>query len=69
MEHVLIDIIKRPNTNSEHRRRKRCTKIFSIETLKERKVWSDVFQDKKENICQPRLLCTTKLSLIIGVGI
>jgi hypothetical protein len=38
---------------------------FSKDTLKQRKVWNDVFQALNKNNCQPRLLYLTKLSFII----
>jgi hypothetical protein len=43
----------------------RLTKItadFSMETLKERKAWSEVFQALNENNFNPRILYPAKLS-------
>jgi hypothetical protein len=37
---------------------------FSIETLKARRAWSDLFQTLKGNICLSRLLYSTKLTFI-----
>jgi hypothetical protein len=45
----------------------RITADFSIETLKSRRAWNDVFQILKENNCQPkfRILYPAKVSFII----
>jgi hypothetical protein len=36
---------------------------FSIETLKARRAWNDLFETLKENNCQPRLLYLGKAIL------
>jgi hypothetical protein len=43
----------------------RITPVFSAETLKARRSWTDVMQTLREQKCQPRLLCPTKLAITI----
>jgi hypothetical protein len=43
----------------------RITPDFSPETTKARRSWTDVIQTLREPKCQPRLLYTVKLSIII----
>jgi hypothetical protein len=43
----------------------RITADFTIEILKVRRAWNDVFQALKENNFKPRLLYPAKLSFII----
>jgi hypothetical protein len=43
----------------------RITPDFSSETMKARRSWTDVIQTLREHKCQPRLLYTAKLSIII----
>jgi cell division septum initiation protein DivIVA len=43
----------------------KITPDFSPETMKGRRSWADVIQALREHKCQPRLLCTAKLSVTI----
>ena len=43
----------------------RITQVLSKETMKARRLWSDVIQILREHKCQPRLLCPAKLSINI----
>jgi hypothetical protein len=43
----------------------RITSEFSAETMKSRRSWEDVIQTIREYKCQPRLLCSAKLSITI----
>jgi hypothetical protein len=43
----------------------KITPVFSPETTKTRRSWTDVIQTLREHKCQPRLLCPTKLSITI----
>jgi hypothetical protein len=43
----------------------RITLVFSTETMKARRAWSEVMQTLREHKCQPRLLYPAKLSIII----
>jgi hypothetical protein len=43
----------------------RITPDFSKETMKARRLWSEVMQTVREHKCQPRLLYTAKLSINI----
>ena len=43
----------------------RITPDFSPETMKARRLWTDVIQTLREHKCQPRLLYPAKLSIII----
>ena len=44
----------------------RFTPDFSPETIKARRSWTDVIQTLREHKCQPRLIYSAKLSIIIG---
>jgi hypothetical protein len=43
----------------------RITPDFSPDTMKTRRVWTDVIQTLREHKCQPRLLCPAKLSITL----
>ena len=43
----------------------RITPVFSPQSMKARRSWTDVIQTLREHICQPRLLYPAKLSTII----
>jgi hypothetical protein len=43
----------------------RITTDFSPETMKARRSWGDVIQTQREQVCQPRLLYPTELSITI----
>jgi hypothetical protein len=73
-------IIKTPNAQNKERILKavrekgqvtykgrpiRITPDFSPETMKARRSWTDVIQTLREHKCQPRLLCSAKLSITI----
>jgi hypothetical protein len=47
----------------------KITADFSMETLKERKAWSEVFQTLNENNFNPRILYTEKLSFKVDGAI
>jgi hypothetical protein len=47
----------------------KITADFSMETLKGRRAWSEVFQALKDNNFNPRILYPAKLSLKIDGGI
>ena len=45
----------------------RMTPDFSTKTMKARRSWADVIQTLREHKCQPKLLYSAKLSIIIDI--